>query len=71
MFDRSKLKSKVKAMYGSQVGLAKELGYSQSSFNKKINGKSPLTDCEMFRLINFLNIPHNEIFEYFFQQYST
>jgi hypothetical protein len=65
-FNYSKLRGKIREVYGAEGKFAHKLGISHNSFGKKLNGRSPFTCQEMDKIINLLGIDDKSIAEYFF-----
>lgn len=61
-----KIKGRMCELRITQRGLAKELGISIVSLNKKLNGILNFTWEEMEQIISILGITENEIADYFF-----
>lgn len=61
-----KLKGLMREKRFSQTGLAKELNISLSALNQKLNGRYPWHWNEMEKLLKVLDIPCEQIGEYFF-----
>lgn len=66
MYDRTKLRGRIKEKLGNEYECAKILELSEASVSAKLNSKVPLSLKEMDTLISVLEIPKNEIYEYFF-----
>ena len=66
MYDYKKLRGRIKEKLGSESKLADLLGLSTSSVSAKLNSLVPFSLKEMDTLIQELNIPVNEIYQYFF-----
>ena len=52
----------------SQKDVAKQIGMSETTYSLKLNGRYPLKQSEMQKIINLLSIPVDEIGSYFFTQ---
>lgn len=50
----------------SRESVAKVLGVSTVTFRRKLNGENDWKLSEVYRLISLLEIPYEEIFDYFF-----
>lgn len=63
----SKLRGRIKELYGSESKLAEVMNVSKQILNKKLNGKVRMTaeDIEVFSYL--LKIPATEIPSYFFK----
>ena len=66
MFDYSKLKGRMKEKGITQEDLAKQIGRDKSTISLKLNNQSLFIQDEIDEIINFLDIPANEIKKYFF-----
>lgn len=67
-FDYSKLRGKIIEKYGSQQAFAATLGISEVAFSRKLNCKNRFSTDDILAMISLLDIPNNEIGEYFFQE---
>jgi transcriptional regulator with XRE-family HTH domain len=67
-FDLLKLKYLIKAKYGKQSDLAKELNITETSLGNKLNNRTYFTYYEIYKLINLLNIKDEEITDVFFKE---
>ena len=65
-FDYRKLLGKMREMNISQASLAKQIGLSESQFNRKLKGVYCFTQDEIFKMCEALDIRPNEIDLYFF-----
>lgn len=45
-----------------------KLGITKTTFSRKINGQQPFKTVEIYKLVAFLKIPKNDIYDYFFQE---
>lgn len=66
MYDYKKLRGKIKEVLGNEYKCAELLGLSEASVSAKLNSKVPISLSEMDKLIETLNIPKEEIYDYFF-----
>lgn len=66
MFDYSKLKGKIKEVFGTQSAFAKTMGLSGVSLSSKLNGLTQFTQAEMNKACMLLEIPLNQLPVYFF-----
>lgn len=62
----SKLRGRIREIYGSERNLAKKMGISNQVLNKKLNGITRMTAEDIQLFCNLLYIPANEIPDYFF-----
>lgn len=67
--DYSKLSGRIVEKFGSRRAFAKAYGISENSVSKKLNHKMAITyeDIKKMSTPEFLDIPQNEIGEYFFK----
>ena len=63
-----KLREKAKNLYGGISAFADALGLDRSTVSKKMNSVTPWTQPEMEAVCNLLNIPYENIPEYFFYE---
>lgn len=66
MFDYSKLKGKIKEVFGTQSAFARAMGLSGVSLSSKLNGLTQFTQAEMNKACRLLEIPLNQLPVYFF-----
>lgn len=67
-YDFSKLKGKIKELFGTQEAFANAMGISPPTMSYKLNGVTEWTQDEIVKAIKLLNIPPEEIHVYFFTQ---
>ena len=67
-FSYSKLKGKIIEKYGTQTAFAKDLGMTNIAFSRKLNNKTRFSTDDILTIIELLEIPKNEISEYFFTE---
>lgn len=65
-FDYSKLLGRMRELNISQAVLAKQIGLSESQFNRKLKGVYCFTQNEIFKICEALSIVHEDITIYFF-----
>ena len=65
-FNHSKLLGRIRECGLTQEQLAKAIGKSGYSLNKKLNNKSKFDSAEMLSIGKVLNIPVDKFGEYFF-----
>lgn len=65
-FDYSKLKGKIIEKYGNQGKFAKALGVTNSRLSRFLHNKSDLNLYIIRQAISLLQIPENQIGDYFF-----
>lgn len=68
MFDYSKLKGKIKEVFGTQSAFAKAMGLSSVSLSSKLNNLTQFTQVEINRACELLSIPAEFIPVYFFTE---
>lgn len=68
MFDYSKLKGKIKEVFGTQSSFAKAMGLSSVSLSSKLNNVTNFTQIEINRACELLSIPVEFIPVYFFTE---
>lgn len=68
MFDYSKLNGRIVEKFGSQRAFAEALGRSEVTISRKLLGKTAISvrDIMKWSSADFLDIPAEEIHEYFF-----
>lgn len=65
-FDFSKLKGLIRERKLTQEEMAKKIDIAYSTFNLKINGNAYFSQEEIYKISNFLKIPKEKIYDYFF-----
>lgn len=65
-FNYNKLKGRIIEKYGNQTAFAKAFGTSKNSLSRKMNNKMRFTSDDIIRAAELLEIPENQIGEYFF-----
>ena len=68
MFDYSKLRGKIKEVFGTQSSFAKGMGLSSVSLSSKLNGSTNFTQVEINKACELLSIPVEFIPVYFFTE---
>jgi len=66
MFDYSKLKGRIKEIFGTQYEFAKAIGMSEPTLSKKLNNDSEFTQSEINKSAELLRFSALEIPVYFF-----
>ena len=66
IFNFQKLKGRMVEKNKNQQKLAEKIGISKVSLNHKLNNKVPFKQEDIVKISNELEIPMNEIVEYFF-----
>jgi len=69
-YNYDKLRGKIKEIVGSESKYAELLGLSNASISAKLNSLVPFSITEIDKSVTILNIPTNEIYEYFFSKES-
>ena len=65
--DYSKLLGKIVEKCGTQLIFSERMGLSERTISLKLNRKVPWKDTEIVKAAEILEIPSNEIVEYFFK----
>lgn len=68
MFDYSKLRGKIREVFGTQQEFAKAMNISAATISDKLNNKTDWTQKEIDTIVNLLNIPKDRIPIYFFTE---
>ena len=68
VFDCSKLRGRIREYGLTQEQLAKAVGIHKGTLSAKLNGQYSFTASEMLSIGEALNIPANEIGNYFFTE---
>lgn len=66
IFDYQKLKGRIVEKKEKQENLANEMSITKTTLNFKLNNKIPFKQQDIIMLSNILEIPKNEIADYFF-----
>jgi transcriptional regulator with XRE-family HTH domain len=64
--DYSKLRGRIREIFGTQAAFARAMGISECVVSQKLNGRSEWTADEIREAIVLLGIPAEEIPLYFF-----
>lgn len=67
-FDFQKLKGRITEKFNHQEAFAKKVGIAIPSLSNKLNNKSQFSQSEIARAYKLLDIPVDEIDEYFFKE---
>lgn len=67
-FSYNKLKGRIIEMYGTQTKFAEAFGMTAIAFSRKLNNKVRFSTDDILTIIKMLDIPKNEISEYFFKE---
>ena len=62
----SKLKGKIKEVFGTNKNFAEAMGMDLSSLSAKLNNKSPWKREEIEKACELLHIPIEDVYLYFF-----
>lgn len=65
-YNYSKLRGKIKEVFGDESKFALAMGVSTHSISKKLNSKTPFKQAEMIKACELLGIDINDIGKYFF-----
>lgn len=65
-FEYSKLRGKIREVFGTQGNFAKKIGISGTSLSSKLNGKVQFTQNEISKACSLLSIESSNVAEYFF-----
>ena len=68
MFDYTKLRSRIKEVFGTQDRYAKALGLGRVSVSQSLNNQREFSAGEMLRTAQVLHFSVSEIPDYFFSQ---
>lgn len=66
IFDFSKLKGRIKEIYGTQSAFATAMLMSEATLSNKINNNVEFSPKEIVRALLLLSIDFHEVKEYFF-----
>lgn len=65
-FDFSKLRGKIKEVFGTQTAFSTEMSMNEATLSNKLNNNVEFSPKEMVKACNLLNLELKEIDEYFF-----
>ncbi len=68
MFNYNKLKGRIKEKGFTQEDIANSLGINKSTISLRLNNQSLFVQDEINKIIKLLEIPGEEIKEYFFEE---
>lgn len=68
MFDYSKVRGKIREVFGTQESFAKAMGISSATISDKLNNKTEWTQKEIDNAVELLNIAKENIPVYFFTE---
>ena len=66
--NHDKLKGKIKEILGTQSKLAETLDLDETTISNKLNSNTYFTQKEILKICSILDIPKEQIAEYFFNQ---
>ena len=66
MYKYNKLRGRIIEKFGTQEKFANEIGISENSLSKKMQCKTGISQSDMTKWANLLEIPMEEYGEYFF-----
>lgn len=66
-FDYSKLRGRIKEIYGTQDAFAEAIGIGRVSLSEKLNNKVEFRQREINKSCEVLEIPIDEMTDYFFK----
>lgn len=61
-----RLRGRIREILVTQGRLAERLGISQTSLTNKLTGRTEFNRDEIIRIVDLLNIPKSEVYDYFF-----
>lgn len=67
-FDFQKLRGRIVEKYYTLSAFAQAFGVSKNTFSKKLNNQVKFSANDIIKIVDMLDIPENEINEYFFRQ---
>ncbi len=65
-FEYRKLRSRIIEKFGSQKNFAHKLGLSEIAFSNKMRGVTRFSTDDILKITDVLDIPKEDISEYFF-----
>ena len=68
--DYSKLRGKIKEVFGTEGTFAKTMGYNRCTISAKLNNQSEWTRADIEKACGLLGIPFSEVEPYFFYRKS-
>lgn len=66
LYDYAKLLGRMREKNTTQVGLAQEIGISETSINLSLGNKRPFKQDEITSICTYLDIPISDVDNYFF-----
>lgn len=70
VYDFSKLRGRIKEIFGTEYAFADAMGYNRSTISAKLNQQSEWTRADMDKACTLLNIQFSEVGLYFFWRKS-
>lgn len=67
-FDNSKLRGKIKELFGTELSFCKKMGIAGSTLSAKLNNKSEFSRSEMLKISELLNLKDEEVHDIFFSK---
>lgn len=68
--DYSKLRGKIKEVFGSETSFSEAMGYNRSTISAKLNNRSEWTRADIEKACDLLRIPLTDVALYFFYRKS-
>lgn len=69
-FNYNKLKGRIKEKVETQRNLALKMNTSPTLLSFKLNHKVDFSMNDIYKMVNILEIPKDEIYDYFFSRFS-
>ena len=66
VFDFSKLRGRIKEIFGTQTAFAMEMSMNEATLSNKLNNNVEFSPKEIIKACSLLKIPFYKINEYFF-----
>lgn len=66
-FDYSKLKGRIKEIFGNQDAFGEALGLKKSAISNRLNSKTEFTTDEIYRAMGLLKLSMSDVTLYFFR----
>lgn len=64
--DYSKLRGKIKEVFGTEGAFARAMGYNRGTISAKLNNQSEWTRADIQKACFLLGVPFSEVEHYFF-----
>ena len=65
-FDNSKIRGKIREIFGTEQKFSDAVGISKSALSAKLNNNSEINRDEMLKMVELLKIKKEDIFDIFF-----